>query len=207
MRWMSIAAVLLATFGTTFGAAFAAAEQLRDPCDVVSPPGAIDENEPPLVDEYVDHWNGGCAAPADHQFQELGSASGTVQLFGRSGWFSPYGWPNYDSDWFAVEVGDDTGLLTATIESEFPVWLELIEVTGDCDSWGAWRVLESATCVPETLGIWAAGLSFALVVTPTMSVPPEGDGVVSFDYLLTVEGLAPVATEETSWGAVKSLFR
>lgn len=207
MRWMSIAATFVAIFGVACGSALAAAEQRRDPCDVVSPAGAIDENEPPLIDDYIDLWNAGCDASPVHPFQELGSASGTVQLFGRSGWFSQNGWPGYDTDWFAVTVGDDTGLLLATIESEFPVWLSLVEVTGDCDSWGDWRVLQSEPCVPETLGIWAAGWSFALVVSPTMAVPPDGDGVVSFDYLLTVEGLAPVATEEASWGAVKSLFQ
>ena len=42
------------------------------PCVIECPAGAELEGEPPLMDGYVDSWNGGCNSPEfDYPFQYL----------------------------------------------------------------------------------------------------------------------------------------
>ena len=89
------------------------------------PPGAALEDEPPLVDGYVDLHNGGCNTdPTDPPFQPI-----TAPIFcGVSGWYLDAGTDHRDTDWFLVDI-PASGVLEITGDAErectcSPQWVQ-----------------------------------------------------------------------------------
>lgn len=166
------------------------------PCELECPAGAILEGEPPLEDEYVDNYNGGCGS-SPYAFQPLGSPI----LCAISGWYDNL---SRDTDWFTV-IADSQGFITARAHAEYDLYLFVL-LPMDCSSVG---IVYDVICQCEEPGV----IEFAHPAgTPVWlwSGPTEFSGPVDeFDYILTVDGIEydpPSATENDSWGGIKAKF-
>ncbi len=179
------------------------------PCDITCPAVGVPEDEPPLVDGYVDYWNGGCNAPG-HPFYPIlsdANAPGTATLCGVSGWYDDNdGVGHRDTDWFILHMGP-TGSIHITLDAESPtVMFELFPQ--NCD---AVAVVQSATagpCLEVTMmiGGYSLGGDVWFWVGPTGFAPPYDTGN-EYDYVCSFSGLEEVdAVEPTSWSRVKALF-
>lgn len=172
-------------------------------CLVPAPPGAQLEGEPDCGPNYVDTYNGGCGSnPTAFQTlcPELGTS--TAVLYGKSGTYLYNGLSYRDTDWF--EVFGIGATVTATLRGEFPVQLILIYGT-DC-AYPVFDFVQGNPCQDVSLSHYlAVGQSMWIWVGPSVFAgPPCGS-----HYMLTVENTMcwVTADDETSWGAVKKLFR
>jgi len=178
------------------------------------PPDGQLEGEPTLVDEYVDAWNGGCnSAPAVFQDINWGlEDTGVAELCGVSGWYlftdpDTGGLLNFrDTDWFTA-TADASGSMEFTVESAYECYIFQLSVP-DCGSAAVAQQAVVNCNAPMTLSIpTTPGEIIYLWVGPTVFVSP--DGTTEFPYFGTLSGhvAGVVATEESSWGGVKSLYR
>jgi hypothetical protein len=188
-------------------------------CEIIAPPGAELEGEPPLEVDYVDCQNAGCSTTlCDGEWQNnwqplWGDVGGELVLAGRSGWYTIEGVQSRDTDWFSVVVGPG-GTLTATIDAERPVYLFRLAPL-DCNDVTVVEQVTAGPCVPATLTVTGTpGSEVWLWVGPTVFTPPagmdpDGDGVAGFDYLLELSGLenGPVAVRARSFSGIKALYR
>ncbi len=179
-------------------------------CVIDVPVGAVPEGEPPLTDGYLDAHNGGCNSPEfGHPFQPLpGDSQGHLLFAGVSGWYLQGYWPYRDTDWFTAVVGE-TGVLDVTLLAESDVYLFEL-APQDCAAVGVAQQVTAEDCVEATLQV--AGEPGAVVwlwVGPTTFSAPGFPPGNEFDYLLTIDGLqpGPLASERTTWSAVRALFR
>ncbi len=123
------------------------------PCDVVCPPGGIEEGEPDCGDGYVDDYNGGCNSDP-HIFQPI--APGEV-ICGTSGTFLVDQVQNRDTDWFTFTSDSDLPL-TFTVEAEFNLLIFVIDAgSGNC---------EDLEIVSNTTGEPCEEISLSHVPTP-----------------------------------------
>jgi hypothetical protein len=179
------------------------------PCVVPCPSGASEEGEPPLVQDYVDNWNGGCNTPPDFPFSDFWSWYGDT-LCGVSGWYTLDGGNHRDTDWYQLMMGV-TGVLEIDITAEQPSYaFELGPL--DCDHVAVLQSVEVNPCETAHMTIdgYFTGATVWFWVGPTTYVAPQGapneyQYVVYFDGLLQPD--SPIATETRTWGAVKSLYR
>jgi len=159
-----------------------------------------DENEPPLVDEYVDEWNGGCnSAPPIFQWLEC------ERFCGVAGWYLYTGLNYRDTDWFKCIAATNT--ITWTVDAESATICFELVVPPDC----AATVTQSMTvgpCLPGTMTIpsspgtivdlWVGSVDFS---NPG-SVPGN-----EYDYIWEITGTEVVsATVNETWSGVKALF-
>jgi len=178
------------------------------PCYVPYPRYWDDEAEPTLHDDYFDTYNGGCNSPPDYPFQQLhGWGGGRAQVYGRTGWYYFAGASYRDTDWFLATAGDDQ--IVATVDAEFEVLLYQISDFWDCDWVSIEQSATAGPCAPATLTIDTEFYeTVCLWVGPTVHQPPLGFIGFEFNWVLEVEGLyEAVAQENTTWGALKSLYR
>ena len=93
------------------------------PCEIGCPSGAFDEGEPPLHDQYVDEYNGGCFSPGNlaFQFLQTNAYHNDLTLCGFAGWYHVYGTSYRDTDWFLPE-SDGGDQIDVTVEAEFPTY-------------------------------------------------------------------------------------
>jgi hypothetical protein len=177
-------------------------------CPVICPAGGVPEGEPPLVDDYVDDWNGGCNTEPGRPFQEVlaDPATGTAILCGVSGWYHHHGASYRDTDWFLVPAGF-TGEVTATAQAEidcylFELWPQ------DCAGVGVAELVEVDACGSEELsmtGYQYPGYIWLWIGPTVFTTPPGWDN--EFDWVIWLEGLPTgVATESAAWSEVKALF-
>jgi len=184
----------------------------QEPCVLECPPYHQTEGEPDLVDDYADSWNGGCNSPAfGHPFQTIYGGYPEAVFCGVAGWYSYYGTPYRDTDWFVATVGFD-GYLDITFDAEFETRLfELwpqdcatLEVrqsmtAGPCDDA---RLLTYDYAEGQPVWLWVGSAIF--------EAPPQAPDN-AYDYVLWIDGIwyqpQPAATERATWGAVKSLYR
>jgi hypothetical protein len=181
------------------------------PCTYICPPNGCPEGEPVCGDNYVDHYNGGCNS-TPYVFQPVcpPSGSSTAVLCGESGTYYYYGYSYRDTDWFPVwAVG---GTVTMKCCASFPLQLlQLYTVNQVTCSYGGYQYVQVGAGEEAVLTYSAyAGEEMWVWVGPTLF----GSGVpCGSDYVLTVEGVQQhpsctyTATEETSWGAIKKLYR
>ena len=167
------------------------------PCELECPAGGVAEGEPTLMNEYVDMYNGGCnSSPYVFQFMDF------PVLCGISGWFTVAGGNNRDTDWFPI-IADANGYITAACVAEYDCYLFVL-LPVDCNSVG---VVYDAVCGCEIPGViefaHPAGTEVWLWVGPTEFAGP----VFEFDYILEVAGIGMTATDDVSWGEVKSMFK
>jgi hypothetical protein len=192
------------------------------PCAVTCPDEGCPENEPPLVPDYIDVYNGGCNTTPSYPFQHIAGAGagwgvplGSWVLCGVSGWYTINGVSNRDSDWYTMTVGA-SNRIEITADAEYATYI--FELTGTCA--GGVSVVQQAIagpCSEGTLTITgAAGWPKWFWVGPTVFTSP--DGTMMYDYVVWFGGLAPeipggrpcrgpLMTEPTSWGEIKALYR
>jgi hypothetical protein len=175
------------------------------PCIVACPAGGYPEGEPALVPEYVDNYNGGCNTPSQ-PFQYINSDPlGNFILCGRSGWYLVAGGNVRDTDWFILMNGTP-GAIEITADAEYATYIFELGPQ-DCSAIG---VIQQATAGPcaeafMTISGYAVGAPVWFWVGPTVFAAPGAD--TSYDYVVWFSGLWNViASETTSWSAVKALY-
>jgi len=173
------------------------------PCILDCPGGFQHENEPPLVDGYVDNWNGGCNSPPDYPFQWL-----SQWFCGRSGYYlSASGGSSRDTDWFLVPIPSGGVLEILGDAEEASYMFEL--GPQDC---GSVEVIQSVPIGPCDGGdLWITG---PVGSTVWFWVGPQRfweGATYEYDYILMCPmpgRRAPaVEVENRSWTDVKGLFR
>jgi len=169
-----------------------------------------------LIEGYQDAHNGGCNSPdfgnpfmaIDWTNDEDGVPpyDGSAWLCGVSGWYvSAEGAESRDTDWFSAIALED-GIMEFTVESEYPCFIfklapmdcgtVAVELQGNADC-GLPAVLSFPVTAGEEVWLW---------VGPTEFTGP----VTEFPYFATLTNNyfdVPVASEDISWGGVKSLYR
>jgi hypothetical protein len=169
------------------------------------PSGSVDEGEPPLVDDHVDDYNGGCGAPGT-PFQNIaGDANGEFVLCGVSGWYENDGSTFRDTDWFILTAGP-AGTIEVAADAGSPT---LVFELGPQDC-ATVSVLQQITVGPisegtMTISGYPPGGTVWLWVGPTVFAAPGPEE--EYLYGVWLSGLDPaVATEATTWSTVKALY-
>lgn len=173
-----------------------------EPPFVPCPPGVPAEGEPTLVDGYVDNYNGGCNSTPE-VFQTIeGTGNGCASLCGISGWYIGSTGGNYrDTDWFLITAAGPT--VTFTVEAEYPCYMFVL--TPVCPTTIVYQAAVPPM-TPTTLTFpSAAGNVHFLWVGPQAFTGP----VYEFDYVMSVCGITDgvIPTDDSSWGALKNLYR
>ncbi|HOX26887.1 MAG TPA: hypothetical protein PLL30_14370 [Candidatus Krumholzibacteria bacterium] len=161
------------------------------------PAGSQLENEPPLVDGYLDSWNGGCNSPEfGEPFQTITASS----FCGKGGYFlSANGEPSRDTDWFHILI-PAYGYLEVTGDAEEPSYmfelgpqqcgivdiLQMVEI-----GYGPGTMTIDGP-VGSLVWFWVGSQTFW-----------DGD-TYEYDYVLWLNLAVPAQTR--SWTAVKQLF-
>jgi len=169
-------------------------------CLIDCPPGAVLEGEPPLVDGYVDNYNGGCDSPGgDNPVQAV-----TGDLFcGLSGWYVTDCTDMRDNDWLEILIGD-SGVVEITGDAEIATHLYEL-ANADCDDVGVVQNVTIGPCIPGTMILTGEpGSTVWIWVGPTIWENP-GWVIDGYVYLLELSG-GTVRTESRSWSTVKGLF-
>lgn len=165
---------------------------------VECPPSGFPEDEPELVDEYVDAYNGGCDA-LDQVGEVRVQAVGGPYFCGTSGWFLRQGQVVTDSDWLSV-VLPASGVLSIDIEAE---WRTTVAQLGslDCEDPDVVQSVVVPPAMPANLTITGEPL-----VTSWLRIIPTApdQSVQDYDYLLIMPDV--IATRPASWSAIKGLF-
>lgn len=113
-----------------------------------------------------------------------------------------------DQDYFAVEIGA-AGTINGTIDAELRHDL-YVAAPFECDQPGTPLAHAfSGPCDPGSFEFQGApGTIVWLLLYPVNGTTPGYFDVYPYDYVLQLSGLAAsVATEPTTWGRVKSLYR
>ncbi|HOX24715.1 MAG TPA: hypothetical protein PLL30_03000 [Candidatus Krumholzibacteria bacterium] len=165
------------------------------PCILECPAGAALEGEPPIVDGYVDHWNGGCNTSPDYPFQDI-----TSPVFcGKSGYYlSASGGFSRDTDWFHILIPEG-GVLEITGDAEEASYT--FELPLNCNM-GVYENVLIGPCTQATMTI--TGTPGSLI---WYWVGPQHfwDGATyEYDYVLWLN--LPVPVERQTWTSVKRLF-
>jgi hypothetical protein len=174
-----------------------------DLCDPSCPDGGMPEGEPDCYDGYYDATNGGCNSEG-WTLVCPDEGTNTQQMCGTSGTYIYEGLNYRDTDW--MQVYGDGGTMTATCCASFP--LQFILIYGnppDCNNLQYDLItanpfeevsLSRTAGAGEELWVWVGASVFSGV--------PCGS-----EYLLTMEGIwcQTTATEETTIGKIKSLYR
>lgn len=178
-----------------------------EPCVLDCPSGAQLEGEPPLVDGYLDAYNGGCNFPEfGYPFQDLyGDDQGELVFYGVSGWYLTDGSNNRDTDWFVVNIGAG-GVVELTTDAELPTWVFHLPL--DCNQPSTIENIMVGACDPGAMTISGSPGSFAWLWIGSTTFTPPSD-VNAYNYVIHFSGLAPqpVTTQAATWTTVKSLFR
>ncbi|MBD3220616.1 hypothetical protein GF314_05195 [bacterium] len=172
------------------------------PCVLDCPDGAALEGEPPLAIDYVDHHNGGCNTDLDDPpLQPI-----TTEMFcGVSGWYLNQGEYWRDTDWFTLEIPAG-GVLEIVGDAEQPCYMFELGPQ-DCGGVDVVQSVVIGPCLENPLTIAGApGDVVWFWVGPDTFTAPDGQDVYEFGYVLHTN-LGPVAVENRSWTAVKTLFR
>ncbi len=169
-------------------------------------PHPDNEGEPPLVDDYVDHHNGGCNTPPEYPFQEIaGDDTGQAFLSATTGWYTFSGANYRDTDWYLLTMGPG-GVIEAEVCAPFATYFFELgpQVCGQVS------VLQSVVNAGEhdmvmTISGYEPGAPVWFWAGPTVFSSPGFD---TYGYLVWFDGLAtPVAVEATTWSQVKALYR
>jgi len=159
-------------------------------CFVEQPAWAWLEGEPPLVDGYVDTFNGGCNTDFDDppfRWFELVSNAERWGLWGTSGWYETEGLSRRDTDWIALRDRAGFAQLTLVFVAERPSYAYQLW-PHDCAEVEILHSVELEPCVPETMTVTQApGLAW-IWVGPQGYEPPSGNST-PFEYHYSMEVL------------------
>ena len=182
-----------------------------EPCSVPCPAGATLEGEPTIEADYDDVYNAGCNANGEF-FYLCPDEFGDLVLCGNGGSFTNTDLTTgRDTDWYSGVCADSP--VTVTLEADNAMYL--FEMAFDpalrCadPSYGVYGYAAVSPCTPTTLVYTLAGVGDEIWVwIGDQNWPPPGD-IPEYYYVATFTGLGggPTATEETTWSAVKSMFR
>jgi hypothetical protein len=158
------------------------------PYEFAPPWYAHAEAEPPLVDGYVDTFNGGCDADEvafqGHPFDPAFGYNASVH--GRTGWYGDGAAGTlFDTDWFMVEIYAQ-GTLNLTIEATETCrvyWYEVGSTCGSLNLGGSMTVGAGWMNEMQISGPYATAI--LVKVRPVNSSPPDGVHH-EFEYLLGV---------------------
>jgi hypothetical protein len=182
------------------------------PCFLSCPDAGSPEGEPPLHDQYVDDWNSGCGGQT-YPFQHIAGAlpgsdlpAGSAAFCGVSGWYLFDGANLRDTDWFTLTRASASVPITITADAEYATYFfELGPL--DCNDVDVVQIASAGPCTPTSLSLAGPAGPVWFWVGPTTFYSP--DGTVMYDYVVWLSGLDPevIATEPTTWGGVKALYR
>ncbi len=171
------------------------------PCELACPDGAQLEGEPPLEDEYVDNWNGGCGSiPPAFQWIEC------ADFCGVTGWYQYTGLDFRDTDWFdCLATGTE---ITWMADAESSTNFYHLNMP-DCSDVSVLQTMTAGPCIPvemtivttpgEIVHLWVGSANF----TNPGDVPDD-----EYDYVMRIEGIEGVsASEQGTWSRVKNLYR
>jgi len=172
------------------------------PCNLTCPDFAQLEGEPPLVDNYTDLWNSGCAHPDGYTAQWIECAD----FCGVAGWYTYTGLNYRDTDWFDCTAA--ATVITWTCDAESETNCFELNVPPDC----AATVLQSTTvgpCTPGTIIIDTTPGTIVHLWVGSANFSNPGDVPDNeYDYVMHVEGIEEVsAIEQATWSRVRSLYR
>ncbi len=179
------------------------------PCVVACPAGGWPEGEPPMVDGYVDTYNGGCNTDPEFPFQAIHPGpQGNAILCGESGWYTFQGSQYRDTDWYILAMGT-AGSIEITLDAEIATYMFELSPQ-DCAAVGVLQQATGGPCTEAfmTISGYAHLAPVWFWVGPTVFAPPAG-GDNTYDYVAWITGLAPgdVETEGATWSTVKALYR
>ena len=176
------------------------------PCAFNCDPDAMLENEPPLVDGYVDLFNGGCDAE-EPVFQTLELPPGEQELVfcGTTGWFDTGG-PQRDSDWFELMATGEQ--VTVLVHAPYTIDLEVeVLFLQDCENVSV-LPYQLSTCATDVIEVPTYPGQIVYLRVRPLSPTQTACSYSSDIYELYVSGLnGPVAVEQASWSSVRSLYR
>ncbi len=170
------------------------------PCVLDCPVGAVLEGEPPLENDNVDLWNGGCHVnPADPLLQPV-----DAEVFcARSGYFLSNGGNDRDTDWLLYTI-PSTGLLSIVGMAERPTYLFEMGPQ-DCNTVGVLQNVPLEPCVEGSLDvIGEPGAEVWIWVGPQGFNSPTGVYPYEYTYFLMTQ--LPVAVQQSTLTEVKALF-
>ncbi len=169
-----------------------------EPCDPTCPPNAMLEGEADCADDQDDFYNAGCNG-TPNTFTDLPCDADPKVVCGTSGNYLFGGVEYRDTDWYRISWPG--GTLRASVCAAFPPALAILDavcpvVSDYCFQTGVAN--EEVVCeVPLSPGNYYIFVSTVDFVGTACGSP----------YTLTVNGCPGTATEGTSWGDVKDLFR
>ncbi len=180
--------------------------QTPEPCILTC--DGVPEGEPALGPDYDDFFNSGCGGP-DAPFQELiADSNGQLVFCGVSGWYDNAGLDYRDTDWFTAIIGE-LGTIEWILDAEQETYAMLLG-PNNCNDVAPIESIIAGPCSPATLLIQGnAGEVVWLWVGPTDFFSPLGFEGYEYNYVSTYTGLfaGVVATENVSFGSIKSLYR
>lgn len=180
--------------------------EAEDPCTVSCPAGAIDEAEADPAAGVPDVVNCGCGCSEAPLYTALAcDAGGEVAVCLTLGWRAA---GDRDSDWFWGNAGADGNVhleVSGAMNTAIIVYADVDCAAGDAPV----GMAESTDCAAATLDVsLSPGAGFLVWVMPAQWGPPHGLTPVAYDAVLTATGLSfPLATDDTTWDAVKAMYR
>ena len=172
------------------------------PCVVECPDGAVLEGEPPLMDGYVDMYNGGCNTDAVNPL-DFTQVLSPGDFCGIAGW---YDGTTRDTDWFVITLSE-YGYVTWTCDAEQPTYMfELLNMP-DCPNVAVGQLFTAGPCLPAVMTVYGApGSDVFLWAGPTTYSAPGGFIGNEYDYVCNFD-TGVVATEDATWSQLKSMYR
>jgi len=174
-------------------------------CDVETAGATSTEGEPPLAAGAEDLYDCGCnCAGTPVNVSVTAEAGGEAAVALVQGW-RDFGFRDMDS--FEFTAGG-SGSVHVEFESALQARIQVLDSV-DCELANLLAEFVVAPCEVLAFDVeMAPGAVFPIAVMPIHYVPPFGWVPAEYDALLRVSGLSPgVATETTSWGALKAMYR
>ena len=172
------------------------------PCVLECPDSAALEGEPPLMDGYVDNYNGGCNTSDVDPLSYVQTVQ-SGDLCGVSGWFDD---GMRDTDWFVITL-NEFGYVTWTCDAEQATYMIEVLYMPDCANVTGGLFVIAGPCLPANLTIYGApGSDVFLFTGPTVYYPPHGFIGHEYDYICHFD-IGVVATEDATWSQLKAMYR
>ena len=174
------------------------------PCPDLCPQNALPEGEPPLVDWYVDEYNGGCNSnpPVFQTIDWINEEDGWAWFCGVTGGYFAGG-SFRDTDWFYVIASGYQ--IEMTVIAEYETNFYFLWPT-NCQYFSVVANATANPCQQTTLNYpTTPGMEIWLWVGPSSYSGPVNE----YTYFLRVDGIQydTVPTEKISWGYVKEMYR
>jgi hypothetical protein len=156
------------------------------------------ENEPDLVDGYVDTWNGTCEDAIMEYTDDT--------ICAESGWYFTDGIMHRDSDWFAFQAIPNQFSLTFQLERSLTVTMYSGESCGALNNIFGDNIMIAG--VPETITFFSNSPQ-VLIIWFHIRPADMGEQSDTFRYTLSGSGFSSVHISDSgmTWGSMKTLYR